>query len=63
MFKSEVVPVTVKPKKGPEVVVSEDEEYKKVDFSKLPTLRPAFQKEGEWDDSDPGSVLRSPTVF
>jgi acetyl-CoA C-acetyltransferase len=45
-FKSEIVPVTVKSKKGPDVVVSEDEEYKKVDFAKLPTLRPAFQKEG-----------------
>jgi len=45
-YKAEVVPVTVKPKKGPEIVVSEDEEYKKVDFAKLPSLKPAFQKEG-----------------
>lgn len=29
-FAKEIVPVTVKPKRGPEVVFSEDEEYKKV---------------------------------
>jgi len=46
LFKDEIVPVTVKSKRGPDVVVSEDEEYKKVDIAKLPGLRPAFQKEG-----------------
>lgn len=44
-FKDEVVPVTVKTRKG-EVVVSEDEEYKQVNFDKLRTLRAVFQKEG-----------------
>jgi len=28
------------------VIVSEDEEYKKVNFEKLPSLKPAFAKEG-----------------
>jgi acetyl-CoA C-acetyltransferase len=46
VYKQEVVPVSVKQKRGGEVLVSEDEEYKKVDHSKLPTLRPVFQKEG-----------------
>jgi acetyl-CoA C-acetyltransferase len=27
-------------------VIAEDEEYKKVDFAKIPTLKPAFQKDG-----------------
>jgi len=45
VFASEIVPVTIKPKKGPEVVVSEDEEYKKVDFAKFPSLRAVFKKE------------------
>jgi len=44
-FKDEVVPVTVKTRKG-DVVVSEDEEYKNVSFEKLPGLKPAFQKDG-----------------
>ncbi len=45
-FKDEVVPVTVKPRRGPEVIVAEDEEFKKIDFEKLKTLKPAFLKEG-----------------
>jgi acetyl-CoA C-acetyltransferase len=36
-FNAEVVPVTVTTKKG-EVVVKEDEEYKKVDFEKMKTV-------------------------
>ena len=28
------------------IMVSDDEEYKKVKFDKMPTLRPAFQKDG-----------------
>jgi acetyl-CoA C-acetyltransferase len=38
------VPVTLKSKKGDEVV-EKDEEYKKVDFDKLRKLRTVFQKE------------------
>jgi acetyl-CoA C-acetyltransferase len=44
-FKDEVVPVTVKTKKG-DVVFAEDEEYKNVNFEKIPGLKPAFGKEG-----------------
>ena len=44
-FKDEVVPVTVKTRKG-DVQVSEDEEYKNVNFDKVPTLKPVFQKDG-----------------
>lgn len=43
-FKDEIVPVEV-PGKQP-VTVSEDEEYKKVNFEKMAALKPAFQKEG-----------------
>lgn len=45
-FRGEIVPVTVQPKKGKEIIVSEDEEYKRINFDKLKTLRPAFQKDG-----------------
>ncbi|HQV74480.1 MAG TPA: acetyl-CoA C-acyltransferase [Flavobacteriales bacterium] len=44
-FANEVVPVTVKGRKG-DVVVSEDEEYKNVNFDKLKALKPVFTKEG-----------------
>ncbi len=44
-FKEEIVPVTVKTKKG-DVVISEDEEYKNVSFEKIPALKPVFQKDG-----------------
>ncbi len=45
-FTNEVVPVAVPQRKGEPVLVSEDEEYKNVFLDKIPTLRPAFDKEG-----------------
>ena len=44
-FKSEIIPVTVENKKG-NILVETDEEFTKVDFSKVPTLRAAFTKDG-----------------
>ncbi|XP_049745320.1 acetyl-CoA acetyltransferase, mitochondrial isoform X1 [Elephas maximus indicus] len=44
-FGNEVIPVTITVKGKPDVVVKEDEEYKRVDFSKVPKLKPVFQKE------------------
>ncbi len=44
-FASEIVPVEIKTRKGT-VLMSADEEYKNVSFDKLPTLRPAFSKDG-----------------
>ncbi|XP_055320083.1 acetyl-CoA acetyltransferase, mitochondrial isoform X2 [Sitodiplosis mosellana] len=45
LFKDEIVPVTIKPKRGPEVVVSEDEEYKRIDFDRFGKLSTVFQRE------------------
>jgi acetyl-CoA C-acetyltransferase len=46
LFKDEIAPVTI-PQKGKDpLVVTEDEEYKKVDFNKIPSLRPVFVKDG-----------------
>lgn len=46
MFADEVVPVEITDKKGNVKVISEDEEYKNVNFEKIPTLRPVFTKDG-----------------
>jgi len=45
-FKEEVVPVEVADRKGNTTLFSEDEEYKNVNFDKVPTLKPAFTKDG-----------------
>jgi len=45
-FKGEIVPVPVPQRKGDPVMVAEDEEYKRVKFEKIPSLRPAFSKDG-----------------
>jgi len=44
-FKNEICPVTVPNRKG-DIVVSEDEEFKRISVSKVPGLRPAFKKDG-----------------
>jgi len=44
-FNDEIVPVEVKTKKG-DVLFAEDEEYKNVNFDKIPALKPVFQKDG-----------------
>jgi acetyl-CoA C-acetyltransferase len=44
-FADEIVPVEIVTKKGT-VLFSEDEEYKNVNFEKIPTLKPVFTKEG-----------------
>ncbi|MBL6663942.1 MAG: acetyl-CoA C-acyltransferase [Flavobacteriales bacterium] len=45
-FKDEVVPVTVPQRRGDDLIVSEDEEYKNVKMDKIPNLRPVFDKDG-----------------
>ncbi|XP_073244941.1 acetyl-CoA acetyltransferase, mitochondrial-like [Porites lutea] len=45
-FSNEIIPVSVPQRKGqPDVIFSEDEEYKKVSFDKFAKLKPVFQKE------------------
>jgi acetyl-CoA C-acetyltransferase len=45
-FKDEVVPVAVPQRRGDDLIVSEDEEYKNVKMEKIPALRPVFDKDG-----------------
>ncbi len=46
IFNDEIVPVAVPQRKGDPLVISEDEEFKNVNFDKIPGLRPVFSKEG-----------------
>jgi acetyl-CoA C-acetyltransferase len=46
LFANEVVPVQVPQRKGDPVTVSKDEEPYNVKFDKIPSLSPAFQKDG-----------------
>jgi acetyl-CoA C-acetyltransferase len=45
-FKDEVVPVELTGRKGEVTMFAEDEEYKNVNFEKIPGLKPVFTKDG-----------------
>jgi acetyl-CoA C-acetyltransferase len=45
-FDNEVVPVAVPQRRGEPIIVSKDEEYTNVKLDKIPSLNPAFTKEG-----------------
>jgi acetyl-CoA C-acetyltransferase len=45
-FKDEIVPVEIPQRKGEPILFSEDEEYKNVNFDKIPGLKAAFTKDG-----------------
>jgi len=45
-LKPEIVPVEVPQRKGEPLLLTEDEEYKRVNFEKVPNLRPVFSQEG-----------------
>ncbi|MCB0662747.1 MAG: acetyl-CoA C-acyltransferase [Saprospiraceae bacterium] len=45
-MKKEIIPVSIPQRKGDPVMFDEDEEFKKVNFDKIPALRAAFTKEG-----------------
>lgn len=45
-FKNEIEPVVIPQRKGDPVVVAKDEEPFNVKFDKIPSLNPAFQKDG-----------------
>lgn len=54
-FKDEIVPVTVKTRKG-EVVVDTDEQPGKANVDKIPTLKPAFAKDGTVTAANSSSI-------
>ncbi|WP_025761752.1 thiolase family protein [Dyadobacter tibetensis] len=44
-FSDEITPISLA-QKGQTIVISEDEEYKRVKFEKIPNLKPVFSKDG-----------------
>lgn len=46
IFSQEIVPVSVPQRKGDPISMTEDEEFKRVKFEKIPSLRPVFTKDG-----------------
>ncbi|MDG1718399.1 MAG: acetyl-CoA C-acyltransferase [Flavobacteriales bacterium] len=45
-FNDEIVPVSVAQRRGEDLIISEDEEYKNVKMNKIPILRAVFEKDG-----------------
>ena len=45
-FDNEIVPVEVPQRRGEPIIINKDEEYTNVKIDKIPSLRPAFTKEG-----------------
>lgn len=54
-FKDEIVPVTVKGRKG-DVIIDTDEQPAKANIDKIPTLKPAFSKEGTVTAANSSSI-------
>jgi acetyl-CoA C-acetyltransferase len=46
LLKEEIVPVEVIDKSKKTITITEDEQYKKADFEKIPKLKPVFRKDG-----------------
>ena len=46
LFKDEIMPVSLPRKKGDPITIFEDEEPSKVNFEKIPNLKPVFEKDG-----------------
>jgi len=55
LLKEEIVPVTVKTRRG-ETVVSDDEQPFNANIEKIPTLRPAFKKDGTITAANASSI-------
>ncbi|KAI0269279.1 Thiolase, N-terminal domain-containing protein [Gloeopeniophorella convolvens] len=54
-FDAEIAPVTIKGKKG-DTIVREDEEYKRVIYEKIPTLKSAFKQGGRITAANSSSI-------
>jgi len=55
-FENEIIPIHIPNRKGTPTIFSVDEDPGKVNFEKLPTLKPAFQKEGTVTAANSSSI-------
>ncbi len=55
-FRREIVAVPVSQRDGPEQLVEEDEEPKRLSLERLPTLKPAFKKDGSVTAGNASSI-------
>jgi len=55
-FKNEITPVTLAPKPGQETIIDTDEEFTKVNFDKIPQLKPVFDKDGTVTAANASSI-------
>jgi acetyl-CoA C-acetyltransferase len=55
-YKNEITPVTIPGKPGHETIVDTDEEFVKVNFDKIPTLKPVFDKDGSITAANASSI-------
>jgi acetyl-CoA C-acetyltransferase len=55
-FKDEIVAVKIRDRKGNVTIVDTDEEVSRVDFDKMRTLRPVFQKDGTVTAANASSI-------
>ena len=55
-FKNEIIPVKVRNRKGDATMVEMDEELEKVNFDKIPQLRPVFDKDGTITAANASSI-------
>ncbi len=55
-FKNEIIPLKVKGRKGDVTMVEMDEELEKVNFDKIPQLRPVFDKDGTITAANASSI-------
>jgi acetyl-CoA C-acetyltransferase len=63
-FKNEIVPVEItSPKGGDSVFVEEDEEYKRVKFEKIPSLKPVFSADGSVTAANASTINDGAAAF
>jgi len=55
-FKEEIIPIEIPQRKGAPLLMEEDEEFKNVNFDKIPNLRPVFDKEGTVTAANASSI-------
>ena len=55
LFTPEIAPVTHSTKKGP-ITITEDEEFKALRLDKVPTLKPAFKRDGTVTAANSSSI-------